>query len=396
MKGILAISAIIVLSGTARAWNGKTHSALARLALQGDPALTQPVAAESLADFLSATGQGDVAAFDAKLRLNPSAAFSFKLPGEASGSLVSPLDVIATYVNEPDWGMDQGICAAYPGTCSPDLKFMGAFEKGLPSQAFRHMYWPTGYIKIFKKFLPIPLHEDKPIGEAPQRCQLFFDMSVRAARSGHPYWAARFLAWSMHYAQDVTQPFHAAQLPSKHLMGTTHLIPSMAKTVKKLSYYHLAFEGYIAALLDGAQGQAIEQRLRQSISGVSDLKQTTAAGVAQAAAAHSVSESFAKRTGEAAMKFFPPIPDLDHTDIEQYIQSDQFRQELARRSQPGPILDEFVAIASSCLGVGGAASHTLLDLYFQTTQAPLVTQKSYATPPGFQARIQALSAALLR
>ncbi|MFI5350813.1 MAG: hypothetical protein ACHQ2Z_14795 [Elusimicrobiota bacterium] len=392
---------VLLPSGSARAWSSTTHSALVRLALQDDPALKLSVPVETLDAFLAGVADESVGEFVRELRLNPATSFSFKMAGEVPGASVPALDVLAEYVNEPDWGMDQEICAAYPGTCSPELKFMGAFEKGLPSQAFRHMYWPAGYLKLLNKFLPIPVHKGKPIGEAPERAQIFFDLSARAARTGHPYWAARFLAWSMHYAQDATQPYHAAQLPSSRLEYKTHHfpIPNVAKTIKKLTYYHLAFEDYISSLLDGDaglgdQGAAIKTSLEKAVSQAFDLDQTTARAVTQAAAAHSVSESFAKRSGEVSLRFFPPIPDIVHTDPEQYVSSDEFRAEMVKRSRPGPVLDEFVAIAGSCLAVGGAATRTLVDLHDR--RAPLDVRRATAVSSKVRARLESIAADLVR
>lgn len=48
---------------------------------------------------------------------------------------------------------------------------------------------------------------------AEHRIKLFQELSKMAFRSGHPYWGLRFLGWSLHYVQDLTQPFHNAPIP---------------------------------------------------------------------------------------------------------------------------------------------------------------------------------------
>ncbi len=386
---VLTSSAVLsaLCASPSRAWDAPTHTALASLSLQGDPALGGLVFAESLDDFLASQGE-TVGQFVSELKLNPSTSFGFKIPGEASGASVRVLDVFSTYINEPDWGMDQGVCAAYAGYCGRDLAFMGAFQRGLPSQAFRHMYWPGGYVKTLNPSLPIPVHVRRPIGQAPDRSQLFFDWSVRAGRAGHPYWAARFLAWSMHYAQDVSQPFHAAQLPSPRLEGRRFGLPDVKRTVKKLTYYHLAFESYVDGLV------ASEPSLTTAIASAPALTGISAAAVTRAVAAKSLAQ--ARRAADAALAFFPPLPDIDHTDPQTYLESASFQRALAARATDFAARGEFVSIASSCLAEGAGASRALVALYFQQVGSGIAVRRLPAAPARLPARLAAFAAALQR
>ena len=369
-----------------KAWDGPTHATITRLALQDAPGLSRPIPVESLADYLAHTQYKTVANFISALHLNPDVAFPFKLPGEKPGDLVATGDVLQSYVNEPDWGMDVNVCVAYPDFCDKEYEFMGAFTPGLASQGFRHMYWPGGYLKLINRHIPIPVHVNKPLGEAPDRCQLFFNLSLDAAQAGHPYWAARFLAWSLHYAQDLTQPFHAAQLPSKKLEYVSHYLPNAKLTAKKVAYYHWAFEVYINMLVEGnpqlgSLGEKVSGSLLQSISGAEGLRQGTAREIAQAAALYSSQAS--RQAADASLTYFPQI-DLKHTDAEQYVKSEEFEREVTDRFRAGPVLDEFVGVAEKCLAEAGAASKALSAIYQKeiSARAEKLSAPRLAVPPG--------------
>jgi len=267
MFGKVALLIAVAMSAAAplRAWNGATHSAIVLAVTQNDPYFKGTVPAETLGDLLAApefkNDFGTVPTFLVAMQLNPQVApgaappFSFQL-GETSGSPVDVARLLQEYVLEPDWGMDQNGCSKLY-SCDEKYKWMGAFDAGLPSQAFRHMYWPEGYdeFALDTNLVPDLLHGhatehvNEPIGEAPQRGELFFNLGVRAANSGHPYWALRFLAWALHYAQDVTQPFHAAQIPSPQLeayyVEFPIKIPNVPETTRTITYYHIAFEDYM-------------------------------------------------------------------------------------------------------------------------------------------------------
>jgi hypothetical protein len=49
------------------------------------------------------------------------------------------------------------------------------------------------------------------------RIELFVRLSSLAFATEHPYWGWRFLAWSLHYLQDLTQPYHAKAVPHERL-----------------------------------------------------------------------------------------------------------------------------------------------------------------------------------
>ena len=45
------------------------------------------------------------------------------------------------------------------------------------------------------------------------RIAMFQALARHAFKSGHAYWGWRFTGWSLHYVQDLTQPYHSRVLP---------------------------------------------------------------------------------------------------------------------------------------------------------------------------------------
>jgi hypothetical protein len=178
------------------------------------------------------------------------------------------------------------------------------------------------------------------MGEAPVRSQLFFDLSVKAGKSGHSYWAYRFLAWSMHYAQDVTQPFHAAQIPSPRLMRylkhTDDGIPDADGMAEVIAYYHLKFEKYMDDFAPTAAG---------SIQNAELLSAADASAVTLAAASFGL--DYAVRTADAAIDSFPPDP----------------KDPAPPKRESTNTGKDLVGYATNCILEAGSASKTLLALY---------------------------------
>ena len=120
------------------------------------------------------------------------------------GALQSVRSIVSTYVDEPDWGFDQSLWghAEYGYGESPygDLT-------GTSSQAPFHMLFlrENWIVRHFVSFLTEGMMED--------RVELFRGLSRLAFERGHPYWGWRFLSWSLHYLQDLTQPYHAKAVP---------------------------------------------------------------------------------------------------------------------------------------------------------------------------------------
>jgi hypothetical protein len=119
------------------------------------------------------------------------------------GSEKTAADILIKYVSEPDDELDGSLNEApYLARLKPSMSYF--YEEGSShTHAFRHYYVPTS--------LAPPILA--PRGVAPGRAALYSELARGAFQTGHPYWGFRFLAWSIHYLQDVTQPWHTVFLP---------------------------------------------------------------------------------------------------------------------------------------------------------------------------------------
>lgn len=135
--------------------------------------------------------------------------------------LMAPRDILAFYSDEPDWDMDKFLWL------SPMQMFMGH------SQGYRHMYFPAGTFHFPFHFLPM--------GDAPNRAQLYYDLSQRAFEKGSLFWRYRYLARCFHFIQDVTQPFHTCQICRSMVNWRSPLFG----TIFNLMNLHFAFEDLV-------------------------------------------------------------------------------------------------------------------------------------------------------
>ncbi|BBH52540.1 hypothetical protein [Fluviispira sanaruensis] len=128
-----------------------------------------------------------------------------------NSELLSPLNIVATASDEPDYGFDVGLFDDSPDANNFKYHF-GIQPFGNPnlvfsSQAPFHMGFYHNSALIYKAapFLTKTYAE--------HRFYLFKELAKYAFHKGHPYWGYRFLGWSLHYAQDLSQPFHVTPLP---------------------------------------------------------------------------------------------------------------------------------------------------------------------------------------
>ena len=127
------------------------------------------------------------------------------------GEEISALDVVASGSYEPDFGLDIGL---WQDNSTPQgaRYALGTQPFGNPkldygSQAPIHMgfYHESAIIFAAAGFLKRTFPE--------WRIAQFQALARHAFKTGHPYWGWRFAGWSMHYVQDLTQPYHARVLP---------------------------------------------------------------------------------------------------------------------------------------------------------------------------------------
>jgi hypothetical protein len=166
------------------------------------------------------------------------------------GASVTPYEVLlGNPADEPDQGMDQNL----PASADPsnDRKFMGG-ATGPNSRGFRHMYFGG-----WKPLKPVATFQvpSRALGQAPGRVAKLAAKARELFGKGDVVWGARVAGWAAHYLQDLSQPFHSAQIPNLRMVpwytlwrwppaeGFNDLV---VETTRTISNYHYAFEGYIS------------------------------------------------------------------------------------------------------------------------------------------------------
>lgn len=127
------------------------------------------------------------------------------------GDMVSPLSVLCTANDEPDYGFDLGLFKDN-NTPQGDIYGFGVQPFGDPnleygSQAPFHMgfYHEAKIVFFFGPFLKKTLPE--------YRINLFKSLAEFAFENNNPYWGYRFMGWGMHYLGDLSMPYHSVALP---------------------------------------------------------------------------------------------------------------------------------------------------------------------------------------
>jgi len=207
---------LLLTSMSAFAWDG--HAPITEKALSEVVPSYVSVPFIPLADALK-KGLTTVSAktpeeFVHELKLRPGWDFPLKM-GEQPGQPVRVLALLAMYTDEPDWGVDRDLFDAYPELWDADTPYV-AGRHGVKSQGLRHLYFP-GHFQWSEPIasLQVPMH---PIGKAPFQAERYQALARDFFAHGSPYWGYRFLAWTLHYTEDLFQPFHTRQLPTKHFL----------------------------------------------------------------------------------------------------------------------------------------------------------------------------------
>lgn len=182
----------------------------------------------------------------------------FDLIQVAPGAAVSPLAIVATASNEPDFGMDTLLFsnngspfgAAYGfgdqpfGNPNLDYGSQAPFHMGYYHESFI-VYWFAGFLK---KTYP------------EYRIHLYKSLSEFAFHHGHPYWGLRFMGWGLHYLADLSMPYHTTVMPNRstfgmlwiNLLDILGLHKPMNHAVQLLSNRHMAMERYQRLLMEQA------------------------------------------------------------------------------------------------------------------------------------------------
>lgn len=300
LRRLVLLLAVLAAPG-AHAW--EDHRILMPWVLKGLP----PALDETLSTLTRLPcKEQDRAAFAKlaqELQLNPEGKLESPGPdvcAEGGPSTNLRAVLLTAFADEPDFGMDQNL------DLSPDQEFMGG-KTGPTSQGFRHMYFggwkPTKPLATFQ----VPT---RALGQAPERARIFAERARAAMRADDPFWSARLAAWSMHFVQDLSQPFHSAQIPHLAMGGWEALLGDgfnglVRATTHHISNYHYAYEGYVLHRLKSGGASDLASCLDRA----DEIAKWDAAITEPKAIALEVSRrsiGLARELGTAEMAFFGP------------------------------------------------------------------------------------------
>ena len=127
------------------------------------------------------------------------------------GQLVSPLAVLASACDEPDYGLDIDLFDEQASGYGFGAQPFGNPAIRISSQAPFHMgFFHQG--AVFNRLAPAFTRS-----LAPLRFHQYSTLAALAFRSGHDYWGWRFSGLALHYVQDLAQPYHASAAPGASL-----------------------------------------------------------------------------------------------------------------------------------------------------------------------------------
>lgn len=247
MKYFCVLIAIFTQPNLLWAWS--EHQLITRYCGHRLDFLKLPVRFVPFEKAISSLGFKNSMDFNIHFKLNKKWVFNNK---HEESSKISPraIDILSTYSSEPDWGADHNLFDddQYPELWTNDTPFVSQ-KNGDGSSGLRHMYFPGKFIWVHPiRSFQIPF---RPLGEAPFRAKLFFELSQKFFEHKLPYWGYRFLGWSFHYIQDLFQPFHSNQSPSKRFIRFMWLPPfiDVSRTAEQVAYYHLSYEKFLSEYL---------------------------------------------------------------------------------------------------------------------------------------------------
>ncbi|MGZ3772259.1 MAG: hypothetical protein ACXVCY_00195 [Pseudobdellovibrionaceae bacterium] len=317
LKLLIQTSCSFLFFDFSMAWGWSDHHLITKEILKDSISAEQKVPYTPLSDFLRSAGLIDENAFKIQLKINKNYQFKNKINEETAREL-SVLDILSIYSDEPDWGMDQELFSAdqYPELWKDEYAMMGG-RSGLSSQAFRHMYWRELYWKHPLESFKLPLQKiNSSAGEAPQRAEVFIHLAKLAFAKNLPYWGWRFTANSLHYIEDVSQPFHSSQVPSKILIDMVLLqcITSrecsnfVGRMTNIISYYHFAYEDTMSFLFKSDKTNLLSSLKPNPIQSLNNNHSWSYLNMSPEKMTVQMSElsnTYSARAGRSSISFFP-------------------------------------------------------------------------------------------
>ncbi|HEY9854364.1 MAG TPA: hypothetical protein V6D05_01415 [Stenomitos sp.] len=138
-----------------------------------------------------------------------------KLVGETTNAR----EILIRYVDEPDWGLDEKL------ELSP-LQTLAGGSKGYRHQCYHFL---NGALEV---------------GEAPKRAKAYYELARIAFRKHDPYWGFRYLARSIHYMEDMGQPYHTNPMRLSYLWDAKFNLKSLTTLCSNMHYYYEFFVSY--------------------------------------------------------------------------------------------------------------------------------------------------------
>lgn len=310
ITGLLTAALLLSAATPLAAWDD--HSRIRRLALEGVPELAALPAVAVTPLTAEITG------------INPATTFEFV--GAAPGETQAPLDILATYAQEPDWGMDQELRVSW------QQKFMGGYT-GLSSQGYFHMYYPSLTIH-----LPLPVMS---MGAAPKRAAQWREMARAAFEAGDEYWGWRFTAWSFHYIEDLAQPYHSTQTHRRFIQ----LGSPIQGTTNCTANFHLLYEHWVA------------RRLQAEAEGGPNFGLREALRTGEAVSTSAISK-LAKKVARRSHKGFGGVAGQCIAYFgERFLSADRVEPTQAEldKVEDGPVLDALMETTRRYLSLAGGA-----------------------------------------
>ncbi|WP_061248514.1 hypothetical protein [Leptospira noguchii] len=164
----------------------------------------------------------------------------------AIGKKIKPRNILYTFIDEPDWGMDHNLWSfqEYGYGKQPYGKAEGEGSKAPFHMQFQNENW------ILSLFAP----EVVKGGMILDRIELFSRLSKLAGKTGHDYWKYRFAAWACHYIQDIGQPYHSKAVPdanfsyyARYIFSSKETKKDMkVKTTQLVTNRHFLYEDFIS------------------------------------------------------------------------------------------------------------------------------------------------------
>ncbi len=177
------------------------------------------------------------------------------IEGVSPQEKLSPLEILSTAADEPDYGMDTQLwednSSSFGNTYGLGKQPFGNPRLSIGSQAPFHMafYYESSILTTLAPFIQHSYLE--------YRIHLYLTLAKYAFSTKHPYWGYRFLGWAIHYMQDLTQPYHTTMVPNT---SVTYLIfvdildmigisSTKQNVIQLITNKHMSLENYESNLV---------------------------------------------------------------------------------------------------------------------------------------------------